>query len=137
MTQGDKRYGTKRWQRVRLRVLQRDLWTCYVKGCGRIVGRAHCDHISAVYPGMPDAEFYAESNLRASCQRHNVARGVAARLEREVSEGVSQAQPSATPFGRSGRFLRERSKLDRPLDNLSPLDSLSGDYTARRGRRTA
>ena len=78
----DKRYGTRRWKRVRLRVLHRDLWTCFAPTCS--VSASVADHIIEVYEGMPDALFFDEWNLRASCRRHNTARGVAARLEREV-----------------------------------------------------
>jgi hypothetical protein len=46
-------------------VLNRDLWVCRVAvGCpdpGNV-----CDHINPVHPGMTDAEFYDERNLRAS-----------------------------------------------------------------------
>ncbi len=79
----DRRYGSRRWKAVRLRVLHRDLWRCYVPDCPLPANVA--DHIDTVYPGMPDAWFFDEANLRASCKRHNTARGVAARLERELN----------------------------------------------------
>jgi hypothetical protein len=41
-----------------------------------------------VSPDMPDGLFYSAANLRAACRRHNIARGVAARLERETSTVV-------------------------------------------------
>jgi hypothetical protein len=82
----DKRYGTRRWKKVRLGVLHRDLWACFVPGCG--VSASVADHIIPVYPGMPDGLFFDATNLRASCRRHNTGRGVAARLEREL-EGMA------------------------------------------------
>ena len=87
MTAGriDRRYGTRRWKRTRLRVMHRDLWLCFVPSCE--VRASVADHVIPVYPGMPDALFFDERNLRASCRRHNTARGVAARLERELSGG--------------------------------------------------
>jgi 5-methylcytosine-specific restriction endonuclease McrA len=95
----DRRYGTRRWKRVRLQVLHRDLWACWVTGCG--ISASVADHIEPVYPEMPDSQFFDRANLRASCKRHNTARGVAARLEREVTEGVSPADP---PHQRRARF---------------------------------
>jgi len=94
----DKRYGSRRWKATRLRVLHRDLWACFVPGCG--VSASVADHIIPVYPGMPNSWFFDEANLRASCKRHNTARGVAARLERELAGEVEPARPNrlVTPF---------------------------------------
>ena len=63
------------------------------------------DRISAVYDGMPDAEFDFEANLRASCRRHNTARGVAARLERETA-GIDEQprNPLVTPMPKAPRL---------------------------------
>lgn len=84
----DPRYGSRRWQRVRLRVLNRDMWTCLiVVGCTERASVA--DHIIPTYPGMPDALFFGMGNLRSGCRRHNIARGMAASLEAE-------GQPSST-----------------------------------------
>jgi 5-methylcytosine-specific restriction endonuclease McrA len=96
----DKRYGTRRWKKVRLRVLHRDLWECFVPGCG--VSASVADHIEPVYPGMPNAWFFNEANLRASCRRHNTARGVAARLQRELAGEAEPLPPNPliTPFRR-------------------------------------
>jgi 5-methylcytosine-specific restriction endonuclease McrA len=55
-----------------------------------------CDHIIPVSPEMPDSLFLDPANLRASCKRHNTARGVAARLERELS-GVDE-RPRRNPL---------------------------------------
>lgn len=94
MTRMDRRYGSRRWKATRLRVLHRDLWRCFVPGCQ--VTASVADHIIPVYPGMPDALFFDESNLRASCRHHNTARGVAARLDRELSGGAD-APPTRSP----------------------------------------
>lgn len=86
----DRRYGSRRWKATRLRVLHRDLWRCFVPDCP--VSASVADHIIAVYPDMPDSLFFDEVNLRASCKPHNTARGVAARLERELA-GYRAAPP--------------------------------------------
>ena len=90
VTAPEKRYGTRRWKATRLRVLRRDLWACWVPDC--LVVASVADHIDPVYAGMPDARFFDEANLRASCKRHNTARGVAARLEREAG-GLADPEP--------------------------------------------
>jgi 5-methylcytosine-specific restriction endonuclease McrA len=94
----DRRYGTRRWKATRLRVLHRDLWACFVPGCG--VSASVADHIEPVYPGMPTAWFFDEANLRASCRRHNTARGVAARLQRELAGAPEPVRrhPLVAPF---------------------------------------
>jgi len=70
----DRRFGSRRWKRVRDRVKNRDLWTCrIVPGCTTRATVA--DHIIPVYPGMPDGLFFRMDNLRAGCQAHNKARG--------------------------------------------------------------
>jgi hypothetical protein len=79
----DKRYGTARWRKLRLRILQRDAWRCRIApGCPQPATVA--DHIQPASPEMPDAVFYDPRNLRAGCRQHNIARGVAARLLRET-----------------------------------------------------
>ena len=105
MTASDKRYGTRRWKATRLRVLHRDLWRCYVPSCFLAANVA--DHIDPVYPGMPDHWFFDETNLRASCKRHNTARGVAARLERETADlDPPRRHPLtiASPYSRKPRI---------------------------------
>jgi 5-methylcytosine-specific restriction endonuclease McrA len=88
----DKRYGTPRWKRTRLLVLARDLWRCQIApGCP--VTATVADHINPVYEGMPDFEFYGPANLRAACKQHNVRRGVAARLLREMGEPSMDPTP--------------------------------------------
>lgn len=79
----DKRYGTMRWRRLAKAVLNRDMHRCrIVPGCP--VTATVADHIQPVFVGMPDALFYDPRNLRASCKRHNLRRGVAARFVRET-----------------------------------------------------
>jgi hypothetical protein len=58
------------------------------------------DHITPVAAWTTDAEFFDVNGLRASCKRHNTARGVAARLEREVAGEAEPARrnPLVTPF---------------------------------------
>jgi hypothetical protein len=87
--QGDPRYHTRRWKETRLRILRRDLWTCWVPDCAYPVNTA--DHIIPVTPDMENSLFFDPENLRASCRPHNVRRGVAARLERETA-GMSGPQ---------------------------------------------
>ena len=89
----DKRYGTRHWKRVRLEVLRRDRHRCWVSGCGECA--LVCDHVEPLTPDMPDWLFYSRDNLRASCQRHNLFRGHAAALERELAgEPEAPRQPT-------------------------------------------
>jgi hypothetical protein len=90
----DRRYGSRRWKQLRLSILHRDLWSCFVPACP--VSASVADHIIPTYPGMPDAVFFDPLKLRASCKRHNTARGVAARLERELN-GEADPEPRIIP----------------------------------------
>jgi hypothetical protein len=129
----DPRYGSSKWRRVRLIVLDRDRH-CYVISCPERANIA--DHINPVYQGMPDREFYALTNLRASCKRHNTARGVAARLQREIEGGVAP-EPSRYSFGKAA-FLRRVGANDAPLANLSPSKRttvVTADYSRREVKR--
>ena len=108
MTVTDKRYNTQRWRRVRRLVLQRDMYRCWITGCPRLANQ--CDHIIAAEPGLTDSLFFGMHNLRASCRPHNTARGVAAKLERETSEGVRP--PGLTVFD-GGPGLRRDPPLGR------------------------
>jgi hypothetical protein len=94
----DKRYRTARWRNVRLRALNRDGWRCYVASC-MLVGNV-ADHIAPVNAWTTDAEFFDVNGLRASCRRHNTARGVAARLECELAGEAERPRrnPLVTPF---------------------------------------
>src|SRR5688500_8239775 len=105
----DKRYTTHLWRKRRITALNHARRTCWVNGCPEPGNVA--DHINPVYPGMPDHEFYALSNLRASCKRHNTARGVAARLDRETRDGVAAPQRGNALVAR-GSFFRRRSAND-------------------------
>jgi len=76
----DPRYRTRRWKRVRLRVLNRDGWACrIVTGCPSRATVA--DHIIPAFLGMADDLFFGVANLRAGCRPHNLARGFAASAE--------------------------------------------------------
>ena len=99
----DKRYGTRKWKRVRLGVLVRDLYRCWVPGCP--VSANVADHVMPASPDMPEWLFFDPSNLRASCKRHNLARGVAARLEQET-RGVPDAPRN--PLVSRSSFMRPR-----------------------------
>ena len=95
----DKRYKTKRWLTVRKLVLNRDLWACQIApGCPWPATVA--DHISPVYPGMPDSEFYSPGNLRAGCREHNLARAVDYRMELALRGEADPPRPPRTIFAR-------------------------------------
>lgn len=80
----DRRYNTRRWQRVRRLVLQRDLHTCrIVAGCTTRATVA--DHIRPARLDMTDAEFFDPRNLRAGCRPHNIARGLVGDAPPEAS----------------------------------------------------
>jgi hypothetical protein len=94
----DKRYRTALWRHARLRALDRDGWRCYVPSC--MLKGDTADHIRPVDAWTTDAEFFDVNGLRASCRPHNVKRGVAARLERELAGEVEPVRrnPLVTPF---------------------------------------
>jgi 5-methylcytosine-specific restriction endonuclease McrA len=74
----DRRYGSRRWLRVRMQVLRRDRFLCrIVEGCMERATVA--DHIIPASAGTPDALFFSAANLRAGCRDHNLARGFASR----------------------------------------------------------
>jgi len=94
----DPRYRTKRWQRLRLQVLRRDLWQCQiVPGCEREANV--CDHVRAVTDDMPDSLFFDPANLRAACRHHNTRRGHVAAFEAELA-----AAPAPAPRRRDTIF---------------------------------
>ena len=80
-----KLYNTSRWRRLRLRVFQRDQFTCQMQGCGRVdpdVSRLVCDHR---IPHRGDEKlFWDFSNLQTLCktchdstkQAHEIAEGM-------------------------------------------------------------
>lgn len=59
------------WQRIRLKILERDGHTCQIRGRNCTVKATHVDHIVPVEQGGPP---YDPANLRAACQRCNVAK---------------------------------------------------------------
>ena len=85
MRQRDRRYGSMRWRRLaKSVVVAPGYFQCWRPDCFRAATVA--DHIVAVYPGMPDIEFFSRDNLRPSCDGCNKARGLLA--------GASKAEPS-------------------------------------------
>ena len=80
-------YSRKSWRVMSNSVKQRDMFQCYVKGCPD--RGTHCDHIEPVHPAMSYHDFHDPANLRAACRRHNTWRGMAARLQREETEGMT------------------------------------------------
>lgn len=62
-------YGLKAWKELRLRIFERDLFTCQREGCGRLEPRTSqlvCDHVR---PHKGDrALFWSERNLQTLCK---------------------------------------------------------------------
>lgn len=62
-------YKTARWQRLRWRVLVRDLFTCQRPGCGRVEADTALLVADHVEPHRGDeALFWAEGNLQCLCK---------------------------------------------------------------------
>ncbi|MGV2082069.1 MULTISPECIES: HNH endonuclease [unclassified Rhizobium] len=62
-------YKTARWQKLRMSVLVRDLFTCQMRGCGRIVADTSqlvADH-KLQHHGDPDL-FWDDNNLQCMCK---------------------------------------------------------------------
>lgn len=61
-------YKTAKWERLRQSTFLRDLYTCQMKGCGRIEGNTSkliCDHID---PHRGDErKFFDPNNLQTLC----------------------------------------------------------------------
>jgi hypothetical protein len=132
----DKRYRTAHWRNVRLRALNRDGWRCYVTSC-MLVGNV-ADHIVPVTAWTTDAEFFDVNGLRASCRRHNTARGVAARLEREVAGQAEPVRrnPLVTPFVLNADSVEVQKALPliaRPHDHPGPIAGVSRHTTLYTG----
>jgi hypothetical protein len=140
----DPRYSLAKWTKLAQYIRRRDP-LCYVVDCPEPVRAA--DHIIPASLDMPDWQFFDPSNLRGSCRRHNTARGVAARLERETAQGV-RPPPSRYSYGgtpavkrgargetRNGSgFLVGAAEADSPLPkSLSPVAyaTISRDYSRR------
>ncbi|MCW5758279.1 MAG: HNH endonuclease [Phenylobacterium sp.] len=76
-------YKSAEWRRTRVRVFERDDYTCQWEGCGLIVARPHADHIS---PHRGDrALFFDDANVQTLCPpHHNSAKQ---RQERAARQG--------------------------------------------------
>jgi hypothetical protein len=122
-----------RWTKLAQYIRKRDPH-CYVINCPLPVKAA--DHIIPATLDMPDWQFFDPSNLRGSCRRHNTARGVAARLEREVAEGVAPP-PRRYSYGarraqRTVGFLSGATTHDSALPKSLPpvaYATISRDYS--------
>ena len=75
MTGRDPRLATPAWRRLRLAVLDRDLWLCQIKGPGCARYATQVDHIVARADG---GDVWDTANLRAACRACN-SRGGAVR----------------------------------------------------------
>ena len=60
---------SKRWRRLRGRILARDSWECQV--CGKLLGMAQVDHIIPVFQG---GKIHDESNLQSICAQCHAAK---------------------------------------------------------------
>lgn len=68
-------YDTARWGRLRLKVFERDRFTCQAEGCGRIqsdTSQLVCDHVRP-HRGAA-ALFWAETNLQTLCKSPRLIR---------------------------------------------------------------
>jgi len=141
----DKRYKTRRWKDTRLRVLRRDGYRCWAMQqqpdgmlipCPQYANVA--DHITPSSLSMLDHEFYSMGNLRASCRRHNTARGVAARLDRETGQTQGVQVRAPMHMVRASGFFRGATDRDRPLvKSLSPhpVSTMRAGSSRRAGAR--
>lgn len=91
-------YKTARWQRLRMRVLERDLFTCQWPGCGRIeadTSKLVADHEVPVR--IDPSRKWDETNLRCLCSAcHNGPRQAeeVALYGRPGEGGVKTSGPS-------------------------------------------
>jgi 5-methylcytosine-specific restriction endonuclease McrA len=98
-------HSTAAWQRLRLHILERDLWTCRMCGCLLREGRtapdsAAVDHIRPAEL-RPDL-FWDEGNLRASCRScHAVADSIEKRLGPDA-DAIARAKMAYRPIGADG-----------------------------------
>lgn len=69
--QGNPRTTTPRWRTTRLRILNRDAWTCTVTGCGARANEV--DHIIPWAEGGTDED----SNLASLCTPHHATKTAA------------------------------------------------------------
>ena len=130
----DPRYRTRRWARIAKRVRHRDGRCLVVPGCPR--GAQVADHIVPVHPGMPDAQFYAESNLRGACYYHNTLRGQQAKAARELDGAVLSTEPHAQErrLGNLSPFRRSRSAVITRDYSAAPASvAVRGPHATLRG----
>jgi 5-methylcytosine-specific restriction endonuclease McrA len=62
------RLGTRTWRRLRLAILNRDLWLCQINGPTCTHHATQVDHIIPRRQGGP---MYDPANLRAACHKCN------------------------------------------------------------------
>jgi len=73
----DPALATAQWRRVRRRVLDRDAWTCQIRGPGCTLAATTVDHVRALSDGGAP---YDPGNLRAACRHCNYSRFHIARV---------------------------------------------------------
>jgi hypothetical protein len=87
----DRRYHGSKWRRL-AKIVVADAWKCWA-----CPARATCaDHINPVFPGMPDSDFYARRKLRGSCRRHNLQKGHAEALKRDLEQSQRTSRVIST-----------------------------------------
>jgi 5-methylcytosine-specific restriction endonuclease McrA len=67
----DRLLWTRGYKRLRLLVLDRDRWTCQVRGPGC---KGYATEVDHVIPRMDGGSVYDMANLRASCRSCNAGR---------------------------------------------------------------
>jgi hypothetical protein len=119
-----KLYGSRRWEHVRARVLERDGYLCQVKLKRCRVRANTVDHI--VRPEEGGAE-YDEANLRASCRSCNMVRHNASYFREKVDATARPtARPPALATARAGpAFDPDGIEVQKRL----PLVSVAHDHT--------
>jgi hypothetical protein len=93
------RYRSYRWRKLARSVVSasRSCWACSAPA-------TCCDHIVSVYPGMPDSEFFDRRQLRGSCRKHNLMKGSAEALQRDL------AAPSGPSSVITSGYSRKRGR---------------------------
>jgi 5-methylcytosine-specific restriction endonuclease McrA len=89
------------WPRVRLQILERDGYTCQIRGKGCTQIASQVDHVIPVRPDGSGGAWWEPSNLRASCAHCNRQRVVNAwtlQAKRTDSSGPAPG-PSRDWFG--------------------------------------
>lgn len=111
----DPRYKSRHWKRVRLQVLNRDLWQCRIRLPNCLGTASQVDHIISPHPWLGNGDFYALDNLRAACKPCN--------------NGLNNPETRA-------RFFSEARTDDSPPANLS-LQKRFGPVTSDYSRKAA